>query len=87
MTRTGQALAGGLLAAVVASPALAFHCPVDARAIDDALTRSTLDDARKAEVRAARDRGMELHESGRHQDAVNKLTEAMRMLLEGGLRE
>lgn len=81
------ALAGGLLALAVASPAFAFHCPVDAGAIDDALARSTLSEAKKAEVRTARDEGMELHNAGRHQDAVDKLAEAMRMLLKGGLRE
>ena len=82
-----KALFGGLLALGLASPAFAFHCPVDAAAIDDALARSTLSAAEKAEIRAARDEGMELHNAGKHREAVDKLAEAMRMLLKGGLSE
>lgn len=87
MTRMKTTFAGGLLALLLASPAFAYHCPVDARAIDNALERSTLSDSKKAEIRTLRDQGMEQHNNGNHRDAVDTLAQAMRMLLEGGLRK
>ncbi len=63
------------------TPALAFHCPADAAAIDGAMSKMKLDDATRATVQSLRDEGMELHQAGQHKDAVGKLAEAMRILL------
>lgn len=79
--------AGGLLALLLSSPALAGHCPVDAGVIDDALERSKLSSDKRDEIRALRDEGMDLHNAGDHGAAENTLAEAMRMLLKGGLRK
>jgi hypothetical protein len=63
------------------TPALAFHCPADAAAIDGAMSKMKLDDATRTSVQSLRDEGMELHQAGQHKDAVGKLAEAMRILL------
>jgi len=63
------------------TPALAFHCPADAKAIDGAMSKMALDDATRSAVQSLRDEGMALHEAGQHKDSVGKLAEAMRMLL------
>ena len=66
---------------MLSAPALAFHCPLDVAAIDNALAKMTLDDQTRADVKALRDEGLALHEAGNHKDSVNKLAEAMRILL------
>ncbi len=63
------------------SASLAFHCPADAGAIDNGLSKATLSDDDRAAIVELRNTGMTLHESGDHQGAVNTLSEAMRMLL------
>lgn len=74
-------LAGAALA-LLASPALAFHCPKDAGAIDAGLAKaSNLTAAQKAEIAALKDKGMAAHGSGNHAEAEKTLAEAMRMLL------
>lgn len=87
MTRMKLTFAGSLLALLLSSPALASHCPADAGAIDDALERSKLSGDQKDEIKALRDEGMDLHNAGDHRAAEQTLAEAMRMLLEGGLRK
>jgi hypothetical protein len=68
--------------ALLATPALAFHCPQDAAAIDHALAaRADLPDAERAEIQALRDQGMEQHGAGDHDEAQRTLAEAMRRLL------
>lgn len=79
-------IARSLLAAVfvvaVSMPALAFHCPADVKAIDAALGKSTsLSAAQKADVKTLRDQGETQHKAGQHQEAVNTLSKAMRMIL------
>ncbi|MBV1788219.1 hypothetical protein KQ940_09145 [Marinobacterium sp. D7] len=75
-------LATAVCAVVLSSPALASHCPMDAKSIDAALTKMALSDEVKAQVQALRDEGMKLHEAGKHQDAEKSLAQAMRMLLD-----
>lgn len=74
-----------LLAAVAATlfitPALAGHCPKDAKAIDHALGVLNVGDDVKKQVTALRDEGMALHEAGKHEESEDKLSEAMRTLL------
>jgi hypothetical protein len=75
------------LAAVVlalsAAPALAAHCPADAKAIEAALEKSTLSSAEKAEITALKDEGMKQHAAGDHRGAEATLAQAMRQLLLG----
>ena len=79
MTRLSVAAAAA--AVLFVTPAYAFHCPKDAAAIDHALGVLAVSDEVKAEVQTLRDQGMEQHEAGNHADAVNSLSEAMRLLL------
>ncbi len=71
-------LAAGL-AVLVATPALAFHCPKDVNAIDAALAKQGA--KAPANVKALRDEGDALHKAGKHKESVGKLAEAMRILL------
>ena len=67
--------------ALLATPALAGHCPLDAAAIEHALTTTSLSDEEKAEVEALKTQGMEQHEAGNHREAEPLMAEAMRKLL------
>ena len=69
------------LAITLSAPAFAGHCPMDAKAIDGALQRSDLSDMQKDEVKAQRDEGMRLHESGEHRQSEKVMADVMRMLL------
>ena len=72
-----------LCAAIIvafATPALAFHCPLDVKAIDNALSKPTLSDHQKTEVKRLRDEGEAAHNAGNHKEAVDKLSEAMRII-------
>jgi len=68
------------LALGLASPALANSCPMDMQAIDDAITTAQLSDADKAKVMSLRTTGEELHNSGKHNESVQTLGEAKKML-------
>ena len=73
-----------LVAAVVvafSSPAFAFYCPKQAKAIDAALAKASLSQAQKAEAKEQRDKGMALHGSGDHTGAVKSLAAATRIIL------
>jgi copper chaperone CopZ len=61
--------------------AIAAHCPLDAKAIDNALAKLDVDADVKTEVEALRDEGMALHNAGNHGEAVATLSQAMRILL------
>ena len=72
-----------LAAALVfsASSAFAFHCPADMAKIDAALAKSPkLSAAQAAEVKKLRADGEALHKSGKHQDSVDTLAKAMKIL-------
>jgi len=75
------------LAAVVlalsAAPALAAHCPADAKAIEAALAKSSLSEAEKAEITAMKDEGMKQHAAGDHRTSEATMAKAMRQLLLG----
>jgi hypothetical protein len=73
-----------LIAAVMtvyATTALAFHCPADVKAIDHALPAAQMSQAQKDQVMSLRNEGEALHKAGDHKDAVSKLSEAMRVIL------
>lgn len=74
-----------LMAAVVAvafsAPAFAFHCPVDMKAIDEALAKNPkLSAEQLAEVKKDRAEGEAFHKAGKHQEAVDTLAKAKKIL-------
>jgi hypothetical protein len=72
-------LFAGLLAA--SGTALAFHCPADMKKIDEALAKSPkLTAEQMAEVRKYRAEGETLHKAGKHQESVDTLAKAMKIL-------
>jgi len=71
-------LAASLLAS---SAAFAFHCPMDMKKIDDALARNpSLSAEQMAEVKKLRAEGETLHKAGKHQESVDTLGKAMKIL-------
>jgi hypothetical protein len=73
------ALAAALLFA--SSAALAFHCPKDMAEIDAALAKNPkLTDAQMKEVRDLRASGEAHHKVGEHQQAVDDLEKAKKIL-------
>jgi hypothetical protein len=71
------------LAAVLAfsTSAFAFHCPADMRKIDEAMAKSPkLTAEQAAEVKKYRAEGETLHKAGKHQESVDTLAKAMKIL-------
>jgi hypothetical protein len=61
--------------------ALALHCPKDMKAIDEALAKNPkLTAAQMKDVKEARAKGEELHKAGKHQESVDQLAKAMKIL-------
>ena len=71
-----------LAAALAASgSAFAFHCPADMAKIDAALAKNPkLTDVQMAEVKKYRAEGESLHKAGKHQESVDTLAKAMKIL-------
>jgi hypothetical protein len=64
-----------------ASAALAFHCPADMRKIDEAMAKNPrLTPEQTAEVKKYRAEGEQLHKAGKHQESVDTLAKAMKIL-------
>ena len=64
-----------------AGAALAFHCPQDMAKIDAALAKSPkLSDSQMQEVKKLRSDGESLHKAGKHQESVDTLAKAMKIL-------
>ena len=64
-----------------AGTALAFHCPADMKKIDEALAKSPkLTAEQMAEVKKLRAEGETLHKAGKHQESVDALGKAMKLL-------
>ena len=78
---SARSLIAAALLVAFSAPALAFHCPADVKAIDNALPKSNLTAAQKAEVTKLRDDGEAQHKAGKHKDSVNTLAKAMRIIL------
>ena len=71
--------------ALASSTAFAFHCPKDMKAIDDALAQSPKLSAQQMdEVKKYRADGDTFHKAGKHQEAVDTLAKAMKILGIGG---
>ena len=63
------------------SSAFAFHCPADMKAIDDAMAKNPkLSEADMKAVKQHRADGEASHKAGKHQDAVDNLAKAMKIL-------
>lgn len=72
-----------LTAALVlaSTSALAFHCPADMKKIDAALaTKPALSEAQMSEVKKYRADGEALHKAGKHQESVDTLAKALKLL-------
>jgi hypothetical protein len=67
--------------ALAASGAFAFHCPADMAKIDAALGKNPqLSAQQAAEVKKLRADGEALHKAGKHQESVDTLAKAMKIL-------
>ena len=61
--------------------AIAFHCPQDMKKIDEALAKNPkLTETQMTDVKKLRADGEALHKSGKHQDSVDTLAKAMKIL-------
>lgn len=65
----------------ISAPAVAGHCPKDAKAIEHALTVVSVSDEVKSQVTELKDKAMEMHKAGDHEKSEDTLAEAMRTLL------
>ena len=66
--------------ALASGAALAFHCPAEMKAIDAALPKAKISEAQMAEVRKYRAEGETLHKAGKHQDSIDTLAKAKKIL-------
>jgi hypothetical protein len=67
--------------ALASSAAFAFHCPADMKKIDEALAKNPqLSSSQMAEVKKYRAEGETLHKAGKHQESVDTLARAMKIL-------
>ncbi|KPK19222.1 MAG: hypothetical protein JSU71_15750 [Betaproteobacteria bacterium] len=71
-------VAAGLVLA--SGSALAFHCPKDMKAIDAALPNAKLSSAQMTEVKNLRAEGERLHKAKKHQESVDTLAKAKKIL-------
>ncbi len=70
-----------LLTLAFATPAFAFHCPADMAKIDAKLAENPpLTAEQLAEVQKLRKEGEDYHNAGNHQEAVDTLAKAMKIL-------
>lgn len=66
---------------IMSTSALAFHCPADMKKIDAALaTNPTLTSEQMSEVKKLRAEGETMHKAGKHQESVDVLGKAMKIL-------
>ncbi len=67
--------------ALASSAAFAMHCPADMKKIDAALAaKPNLSAEQMAEVKKLRADGETLHKAGKHQESVDTLGKAMKIL-------
>lgn len=65
----------------VSSAVFAFHCPADMKKIDEALAKNPkLTAEQMADVKKMRSEGEAFHKAGKHQEAVDTLAKAMKIL-------
>jgi hypothetical protein len=76
-----RTLLGSIGAMLLAAPAFAAQCPANMRQIDAALQSNTqISAADKAKVTELRNEGERLHAAGQHQQSMDKLSEAKKIL-------
>ena len=74
-------LAAAIATMLFAGTSLAFHCPADMKKIDEALGKNPkLTEAQMKEVKRYRADGEALHKAGKHQESVDTLAKAMKIL-------
>jgi len=79
MPKLRSALAAAALLA--SSAAFAFHCPADMKRIDEALAKNPqLTAEQMADVKKLRAEGEALHKAGKHQESIDTLAKAMKIL-------
>jgi hypothetical protein len=79
--KTRKHLVAGAFAALLSSAAFAFHCPQEMKKIDAALaSKPTLSAEQMAQVKQLRSEGEALHKAGQHQEALDTLEKAKKML-------
>lgn len=70
-----------MAALLVSGAAWAFHCPADMKKIDEAMAKSpNLTEAQMTEVKKLRAEGEAFHQAGKHQQSVDTLAKAMKIL-------
>ena len=79
----GRALIAAAVVVAFTSPAGAFYCPNNVKAINAAIANSSLGAGDKAKVKSLSDTGLAQHKAGDHTASVKTLAEAMRMLVGG----
>ena len=73
--------AAAVASLLFAGSALAFHCPADMKKIDEALAKNPqLSASQMDEVKKYRSEGEALHKAGKHQESVDTLAKAMKIL-------
>ncbi|WP_169200513.1 hypothetical protein [Aromatoleum buckelii] len=76
-----KSLIAGLLAMALSGGAFAFHCPVEMKKIDEALAKPpALTAEQMTEVKQLRAEGETLHKAGKHQEALDSLEKAKKIL-------
>jgi hypothetical protein len=69
------------VALLFAGSAFAFHCPMEMKKIDDALAKNPpLTAAQLADVKKYRAEGEALHKAGKHQESLDTLAKAEKIL-------
>ena len=64
-----------------AGSAFAFHCPQDMKKIDEAMSKDPkITAAQKDEVKKYREEGETLHKAGKHQESLDTLAKAEKIL-------
>ncbi|OFZ89075.1 MAG: hypothetical protein A3F74_04325 [Betaproteobacteria bacterium RIFCSPLOWO2_12_FULL_62_58] len=66
--------------ALASSTAFAFSCPKHMKAIDAALATAKISDAQMADIKKYRAEGETFHKAGKHQDALDTLAKAEKIL-------
>lgn len=76
-----KSLVAGVFALLLSGTAFAFQCPTDMKKIDEALAKNPeLTSEQLAEVQALRAEGETLHAAGSHQESMDALAKAKKLL-------
>jgi hypothetical protein len=76
-----RSMLAAIVLAAASATAFAMHCPMDMKAIDEALAKNpNISAAQLAEVKKYRAEGEALHKAGKHQESVDTLAKAMKIL-------